>query len=500
MARRDTLCRVVSWETFIFLLLKHPGKIGMNIEKKTKIVATIGPATESEEMLTKLVYAGLNVMRLNFSHGDFAEHQKRVNNGRKVASKTGKPLAILQDLSGPKIRIGEFYQERVNLVPGEYITLTNEKIVGDEKRVYCNYENLAKEVQVGGFVLVDDGKKRFEIVDIKGNEVKCKIIVGGDTKGRRGVNLPGAYLKISCITDKDKKDLQFGIKNKVDFIALSFVRRPEDIKELRAMLDKANCKAGIIAKIETPEAVENIDSIIDLSDGIMVARGDLAIEIPAEKVPLVQKMIINKCNIAGRPVITATQMLESMIKLPVPTRAEVSDVANAIIDGTDAIMLSEETTLGSYPVEAVAVMSRVAQEVEGEYKRDTKLKGLEVHGKDITDDVSASAVTIARDVAAKVIVALTINGGSARMISRFKPSQSLIAFTPFKETYQRLLLSYGCYPVLMRKVSRLDDASKFIQETLRTKKVLKRGDKYVFVAGLPLGKNVPTNSLIVETL
>ncbi|MBM2817910.1 MAG: Pyruvate kinase [Parcubacteria group bacterium] len=268
----------------------------MNNIKKTKIVATIGPATSSEEMITKLLQEGMNVVRINFSHGDFAEHQVKVNNGRAASEKTGIPMAFLQDLGGPKIRIGEFNKESVNLKEGEMFTLTTEKIVGDEKKVYVNYPLLPKEVKVGGTILLHDGKKKLEIVDIKGNEVKCKIIVGGDIKGRRGVNLPGAHLSISSITEKDIKDLEFGIKNKVDFVALSFVRRPDDITKLRNILDKAKLPAGIIAKIETPEAVDNIDKIIELSDGIMVARGDLAIEVPAEDVPLIQKMIIEKCN------------------------------------------------------------------------------------------------------------------------------------------------------------------------------------------------------------
>jgi pyruvate kinase len=332
--------------------------------RKTKIVATIGPATESEAMLNKLVDSGVNIIRLNFSHGDFKEQQPRVDRFRKVLKKNKAQGFILQDLSGPKIRLGEFSTERVDLKAGDKITITTDKIVGDTKRVSINYPLFPKEVKVGDHVMVDDGKKKFEIVKISGNDVICKILVGGNTKGRRGVNLPDSELSVKSLTEKDMVDLEFGVKNKVDYMALSFVRRPSDITELREILTKKKCKAKIIAKIETPQAIKNIDQIIKLADGIMVARGDLAIEVPFEKVPLYQKMMIKKANKAKKFVIVATQMMESMINSPVPTRAEVSDVANAIFDGANAVMLSEETTLGQYPIETVSAMARVALAVE----------------------------------------------------------------------------------------------------------------------------------------
>jgi pyruvate kinase len=338
------------------------------IDKKTKIVATIGPATQDEARLTELLQSGMNIIRLNFSHGDFAEHQAKVDNFKVAMKKTGIKGLILQDLSGPKFRIGDFYKERVTLVPGETIVLTPEKIVGDEKRVSLNYPTLAEELKAGNIVMVDDGKKKFEVTAIHGNEVECKILVGGETKGRRSVNLPGANLKISSLTDKDKVDIEFGLKNNVDIIAFSFVRRASDVQELRDILNKAGSKAKICAKIETTEAIDPavFDSILELSDMIMIGRGDLAVEAGYENVPPAQKMIIKRCNEVGKFVITATQMLESMIKNPVPTRAEVSDVANAIIDGTDAIMLSEETTLGEYPVEAVQMMTQIAKRIEND--------------------------------------------------------------------------------------------------------------------------------------
>ncbi len=469
--------------------------------KKTKIVATIGPATESVEMLEKLVDAGLNVMRLNFSHGDFVEHQKRVDNIKKVMKKTGKTVAVLQDLSGPKIRIGEFYQERVNLVSGEdFMLTTGDKIIGDEHKAWVNYPTLHEELKVGGFVLLDDGKKKLQVVDIKGKEIHCKVIVGGETKGRRGVNLPGAYLKISSITDKDRKDFEFGVKNKVDFVALSFVRRPEDVLELREMLNKAKSKAMIISKIETEEAIENFDKILEVTDGIMVDGGDLAIEIPAEKVPMLQKMMIEKCYVVGKPVITATQMLESMIKLPVPTRAEVSDVANAILDGTDGVMLSEETTLGSYPVEAVKVMARVAHEIEESYPE--RYIGCENPGEmSVSDSITGSVVDTAHDIGAKVIIALTDSGFTARMISRYKPEPIILALSPNEKTIAQLSLSWGCLPVQIEKFKSLNDVFKVVRTYCLKNKIAEKGDKVVIVAGAPFGtKGIETNMMVVEKI
>jgi pyruvate kinase len=471
----------------------------MNLGKKTKIVCTIGPATESVEKLTALVEAGMNVMRLNFSHGDFKEHQNRVDNLRKVIEKTGKTTAILQDLAGPKIRIGDFKNGLINLKEGSTFTLTTDQVEGDEKRVFINYPLLPKEVKVGGYILLHDGKKKLQITSIKGNDVICKVLVGGEIKSRRGVNLPGAYLSISSITEKDRKDLEFGIKNKVDFVAISFVRRPADIVELREMLNKAKSKAQIIAKIETPEALENIDEIINLSDGLMVARGDLAVEIPAEEVPLVQKMLIQKCNAIGKPVITATQMLESMIKSPVPTRAEVSDVANAIIDGTDAIMLSEETTLGDYPVEAVQMMTRVALRVEKDvYTTDTIAEYDESHG--VTDVVSQSAVLAAHEVEARFIAALTASGRTARMVARYRPAERIIALTSSETTANQLMLSFGCYPVVVPKFASVEEVVPLVRKTAISEKIGAKGDRVVVVAGMPLGKMKETNMLLVETL
>ncbi len=470
--------------------------------KRTKIVATIGPATESEEMLSKLLLAGMNVMRLNFSHGDFDEHQNRVNNLRKAMEKTGKRAAILQDLGGPKIRIGNFSTESIMLKVGQTFTLTtDESVIGDEKRVYVNYPLLPKEVKPGHIIFLHDGKKKLEVKEVKGKEVVCKVLVGGDIKGRRGVNLPDSDLSIKSLTDKDLKDLEFGIKNKVDFIALSFVRRPSDIVELREILKKKKSNVGIIAKIETPQAISNIDEIISLVDGIMIARGDLAIEVPFQKVPSYQKMMIKKCNDAGKPVITATQMLESMIKSPVATRAEVSDVANAILDGTDAIMLSEETTLGEFPVNAVTVMSTIAKEMEENASEREIVRVGEKGETQITDSITGSVVKTSHDVGAKVIVALTDSGFTARMVSRHKPHASILALTANESTSNKLCLSFGCNPLTVPKYDSIQDIIKMVRSYCLKEKLVKKGDKVVVTGGVPFNtKGLSTNMLMVETI
>ena len=470
-------------------------------DKKTKIVCTIGPATETEESLTKLLKAGMNVMRLNFSHGDFAEHGTRVKNLRAAVEKTGITAATLQDLGGPKIRIGMFKTDAVMLKEGAKFTITTDAVEGDETRVSVNYPNFAKEVAKGHIVFLHDGRKKLEVLDVKGNDVICKVLVGGEIKGKRGVNLPDSDLSISSLTEKDRKDLEFGIKNKVDFVALSFVRHPEDISELREILKKGKSQARIIAKVETPQAIKHIDEIIALADGVMVARGDLAIEVPAEEVPALQKMIIKKCNEAGKPVITATQMLESMIKSPVPTRAEVSDVANAIIDGTDAVMLSEETTLGDYPVQAVEVMARVAKSIEGTIINNHLLRTvLHTPLQKVGESVTASVVKTAERIDAKFIVSLTQSGTSARLISRFKPNQPVIVFTPNEVTFRQSILSSGTYPVLVEKFAHLSDAVKVIRQFFIKKKLVKAGDNIVIASGSPFGKNVETNMMLIETI
>ncbi|MEK7538850.1 MAG: pyruvate kinase [Patescibacteria group bacterium] len=475
------------------------------IMKKTKIVATIGPASGSVEMLTKLAKAGMNVCRLNFSHGVHEGHAEWVTNIHTAAQGLGMPIAILQDLSGPKIRIGDFSEGRVTLKKGSSFTLTTKACMGDETRAFINYKALPGEVKKGDAILLDDGKKRLEVVSVSGDEIICKVIVGGDTKSRRGVNLPGVSLKISSLTEKDKKDIPFGVKHNVDYVALSFVRHASDVKELRAILNKAKSTAKIIAKIETQEAIDNIDAIIAEADGIMVARGDLAVEVPAENVPIYQKMIIKKCNAVGKPVIVATQMMESMIKSPVPTRAEVSDVANSVLDGADAVMLSEESALGEYPVETVAMMTKVAEMAEKNYPHhevlySSILDAKNEESKNVVDAVTFGAVSTARTVGAKAIIALTESGLTARMISRYRPEQPIIVMSPKRHVIEQMVLLFGCHPVRIEKLTAIDDVMKEVRTFVLANKFAKKGDKVVIAAGIPFGNTGGTNMLLVKVI
>lgn len=478
----------------------------MHLGKKTKIVATIGPATESQEMLEKLLKVGLNVIRMNFSHGDFAEHQKKVDNGRAASKKTGIPVAFLQDLSGPKIRIGTFGNDpsmRVTLKAGQKFTFcTDEKTVGDSTKAYINYPKLPKEIKKGEAVLVDDGKVRMECIDIKGDEVICKVMNGAEIKGRRGVNLPDSDLSISALTAKDKKDIEFGVKNNVDYVAFSFVRKASEAQELRDILNKKGMKTTkIIAKIETPQALKNFDEILEIVDGVMVARGDLAVEIPAQKVPLAQKTIIEKCNQAGKPVITATQMLESMIKNPVPTRAEVSDVANAMLDGTDAVMLSEETTLGSYPLEAISLMTKIAAEVENDERHSLLLSHPErLEADSLSKSIGAAAAQTAKNIGAKYVVALTEFGHAAALASRQRVSVPILAFTPDKKTFNQLCLYFGVYPQMIGKCEGFREAHEEARKIMLKEKLVKKGDKIVWISGTPFKKAHETNMITVEQI
>ena len=338
--------------------------------RKTQIIATIGPGSEIPEKFAELLHAGINITRNNMSHGDHEEHQKRIDTIRRVSAEQNMPVKLLLDLSGPKIRIGDFANSPVEIVPGAQFILSGTPCEGTHEKVYFNYPNIEQDIKVGQMLMLDDGRRKLRVDKVEGTDIYTTVIVGGMIKSRRGVNIPMAYLSISAITEKDKVDLTFGIKNNVDYIAISFVRTAKDILELRELIKAQGGNQPIIAKIETPEAVEKIDEIIAVTDGIMVARGDLAVEVGHVKVPAIQKMLIKKCNAVGKPVIVATQMMESMINAPVPTRAEVSDVANAVYDGADAVMLSEESAMGSFAVEAVTMMSDILVEVESDLKLD----------------------------------------------------------------------------------------------------------------------------------
>lgn len=470
--------------------------------KKTKVVATIGPASAEKRVLTEMVKSGLNVARLNFSHGDHETHKKSLDLVRGVSKETKIPVAVLQDLSGPKIRTGEMKTDLVDLKKGSQLILTSNTIIGDSSKLSITYKGLYKEVKVGERILLDDGRKELKVIKIKGEDIYTRVIVGGVIKPRRGVNLPDTSLKISSLTAKDKKDVLFGVGHQVDFMALSFVRSAKDVLDLRKILNSHKSDIAIIAKIETPDAVKDIDRIIEVSDGIMVARGDLAVEVSAENVPIYQKMIIDKCNRVGKPVIVATQMLESMINMSVPTRAEVSDVANSILDGADAIMLSEETAMGKHPALAIKVMTKVAQKVEENYPYTDSISGKFFninHDKviDTVDAITHYAFNTARDVGAKLIVALTESSLTARMVSRYKPRQPIMVMSPNERALNRSLLTFGCYPYKIRKFDEVREAREAITAELLKNKFIKKGDKYVLSAGVPFGKSGGTNMVMV---
>jgi len=476
--------------------------------RKTKIIATIGPASDNEKTFSKMAKAGINVARLNFSHGNHDTHSRSVHLVRSVSKKLGIPIAIIQDLGGPKIRTGEQYKEKINLRKGRKIVLTTKKCVGDEEVLYVNYKKLPKEVKKGMMILLDDGKKRLEVISKGKDSVTCKVIVGGEIKEKRGVNIPSASLSISSLTEKDKKDVAFGIKEDVDFIALSFVRHARDVRDLKHVIEKsggAKKEIGIIAKIETRDALTNLDEILEEIDGVMIARGDLAVEIPPEEVPVAQKEIIKKCNMAGKPVIIATQMLESMIYSPVATRAEVSDVANSIFDGVDAIMLSAETAIGEYPVETVELMSKVAVRTEDGFPHREAIKQRKVLGQEsgtvgVVDSITRHVVSAAYDVGAEVIVALTETGSTARMISRYRAKQPIVVMSPNEKTLQKTVLSFGCYPIKIAPFRFVGEAVERIKREVHKHGFAKHGDNAVITAGIPFGKTGGTNMVFVREM
>ncbi len=464
-------------------------------EKSAKIVATIGPASAKLEILEKMFKAGLNVIRMNFSHGDHASHLSNLLLAKKAAKKAGVRMAILQDLSGPKIRIGDFTEGKAVLRAGATFTLTTKKVPGDSSIAYINYATLPKEVERGSTIMIYDGKLRLTVLKTTATDVICRVIVGGEIGGRKGVNIPGANLSIRSLTEKDRADVVFGIEQKVEFVALSFVRRASDILELREILRKGKSKAMIVAKIETVEAVENIDEILAVTDAVMVARGDLAVEVGPENVPMIQKSVIQKANKLGKPVITATQMLDSMEHSPVPTRAEVSDVANAIFDGTDAIMLSGETATGEYPLETIETMARIA--VAAEHSRQKRQFVDITSSDDVIDAVTLSVVRVLEDIKGKAVIALTESGLTARMISRFRAPFPVIAISPSEISCNQLLLSYGVFPIKMTLSKNIDAFTGQVAKFVREQKIAKKGDKIVLSAGMPFGKVGSTNTLFV---
>ncbi len=467
---------------------------------KTKIVATLGPSSSDIPTLEKMLKAGLTVARINMSHGDHESHALAIKNARAAAKRTGLPLAILQDLSGPKIRIGDFDTETVTLEPGKKLTLTTEKCVGTVERVFLSYAKLPQEVKPGMAIYLNDGKQKLMVDATTDTEIQTTIVHGGTIRGRRGVNIPDADLSISSLTPKDRKDLVFGIAQNADFITLSFVRDAADIHLLRKLITKETKRAiSIVAKIETKFAIENLDEIIAATDAVMVARGDLAIEMPLEKVPLLQKRIIRAANRAGKPVITATQMLDSMRTETTPTRAEVSDIANAILDGTDAIMLSDETAVGKHPEKPIEVMTRVAHEVESD---SFFIDSQTCWDFEPTSTYEAVGQSIANSVAttgAQAIVTFSESGYTSRMVARYRPRAPIFVLTPQMTTFNQSLLVYGCEPILIKQVKNLADAQKTARSILTAHGFVK-GNVFVLGAGVPFGTAGATNMMLVERM
>lgn len=467
--------------------------------KRTKIIATIGPTSESVSMLKELITHGVNIARLNFSHGTHDEHLQRINNIRQASAEVGIPVAIMLDTKGPEIRTGTLKENKITLTAGEIVTLTTADIIGDAKRFSINYNNLPNDVSVGSQILLDDGLIALSVIAIDGQEISCRILNTGELSNHKGVNVPNTIVKLPAVTEKDRADIAFGIAQQVDFIAASFIRSAKDVLEIRRILEEAEADIHIIAKIENAQGVENLDEILEAADGLMVARGDMGVEIPAEEVPLVQKKMIAKCNKVGKPVITATQMLDSMIRNPRPTRAEASDVANAIFDGTDAIMLSGETAAGKYPLEAVKTMNNIAQITEKalDYEH-LLLQNNHMASLSTTAAIGYATCMTASNLQAAAIITATESGSTARMISRFRPSSPIIAVTSSEKTLRKLILSWGVTPLLGEKVKDTDTMiDNAITASLQSG-FIERGDLVVLTAGVPVGIPGTTNLLKVE--
>ena len=472
------------------------------MNKKTKIVATIGPKSEDIKTLKKLFKAGVNVCRQNFSHGDFAEHGNRFENIKKASKESGVEVAILQDLSGPKIRTGENGgSEFLHIKKNSEFIATSKKSKNTEKTLFINYPKLASEIKVGDRILVNDGKITLKVLKkINNTDLKVRALNGGLIRSRRGVNFPDSDISVSSLTNKDKKDLEFGVKLGFDFVALSFVRTAKDIQDLKKLLKKHKNPAKIVAKIETPQAVENFDEILQATDAVMVARGDLAVEVGAEKVPMIQKRIIKKANALGKPVVVATQMLETMIHEPTPTRAEVSDVANAILDGADAVMLSEETAMGEYPEETVKTMAQIASDTEQSINYDKRIRRKRMYAgvcADKSDAVTQYAARIAHELCAKAIVAFTETGTTARMIARYRTKQPVYVISPSDVVLRQMQLSFDVFAGAQKSLTRKIDVLSAARELLLKKKVVKKGDTVVVVSGSIFGKPGETNTLTV---
>ena len=472
-----------------------------NPYRRTKIVCTIGPSTSSAPMIKELLQVGMDVARINFSHGTHKEHASYIRTLQQAAKQAGVPLAIMQDLPGPKNRTGKLKKGAIELTENADFVLTTKEVLGDEHRVSVGLPDLPKSVKPGDMIFIDDGAIELKVVATSKTEVSCQIVTGGKLGEDKGINIPGITWDAPTITEEDWNHLLFGLKHNVDFVALSFIREANDVIKVRNFLQKRKKTPALIAKIERREALDNLDEILKVADGVMVARGDLGIEIPIQRVPIVQKEIIQKCNRLGKPVIVATQMLESMVNAPRPTRAEVTDVANAIFDGADALMLSEETAVGSYPVEAVSMMSQIALEAETALPYEEILTN---KGKDLqpqTDDaISYAACHIAHQLGAATIIAFTSSGSTARRVAKYRPKVPILAITPSQVTQRQLSLSWGV------RAFQIPEPSKIAALFARGARVAKRtglaqdGDLVVITGGVPIGVSGSTNLLKVEKI
>jgi pyruvate kinase len=473
----------------------------VNPIRKTKIVCTIGPASSSLATIKQLLLAGMNVARLNFSHGTHEEHAARLATLRQAAAELGQTLAIMLDTKGPEIRIGLLKGGRIDLLDGARVTLTTEEIEGDETRISVTYQGLPHSVSAGSSILLNDGNIGLKVLEVQDQEVLCEVLFGGELTDRKGVSLPGTHIDLPAVTDKDVADINFGIEQKVDFIAASFIRQAADVIAIRRLLEARDADIQIIAKIENREGVKNLEEIIRVSDGVMVARGDLGVDVSAEEVPLIQKMIIHSCNHTGKPVVTATQMLESMIHNPRPTRAEASDVANAILDGTDAVMLSGETAAGKYPVEAVGVMARIAERTEEslDYAALLRARGAASASPTVTDAISYATCTSAQDLGAAAIVTATKSGFTARSVSKYRPNAPIVAVSPSEQVCRKLCLVWGVFSLTSPLITANTD--KMIEDAVESslaKGLIRRGDLIVITCGVPVGVPGTTNLLKVH--
>ena len=470
--------------------------------RKTKIVCTLGPASDSEEIIEQLILSGMDAARFNFSHGTHETHLSLLTRFKHVRDNLGRPVATILDTKGPEIRIRTFTCGRITLAEGDSFTLTTRNVEGDNTIVSVTYDNLHNEVTPGCHILVDDGLVDLEVTELSGQDIHCRVATGGDLSNNKSINIPGVHIHLPALTEKDKDDLRFGVENDFDFIAASFVRQASDVEEIRAVLDSLGGRdIGIIAKIENREGVDNLDAIIDVSDGIMVARGDMGVEIPAHEVPIVQKRMIKSAIRKGKHVITATQMLDSMIRNPRPTRAEVSDVANAVFDGTSCVMLSGETASGKYPVEALQTMVDIAVAAENDIDYWKRFRNATYnHTNTITDAISHTSCLTAMDLSATAILAATRSGYTARMISRFRPGCVVVGLTTEERVRRQLAISWGIHPCLVGNVDSTDRLFSLSVDAARKEGLVNPGETVVITAGVPIGRSGSTNLIKAQVV